>query len=526
MKPADSIATVFAVLSLFCCIACNCTGRVERPEPDAGGPEVPPEVRKDVTVFLTKADGSALFVRSGLAFGKPGSMSPDRVEYDTASLSSEVDGFGFALTTASCFNLLKMKAEDRRAFLEELFSVEKGVGSSLIRVSIGASDFCISEEYTWCDEEGLSHFGVPPEDRDLLFPVLKEIYAVNPGVKIIASPWSCPKWMKGRHSDGNDPQVMEEPYPSWTSGRLRPSCREAYAEYFVRWIKAMEAEGFDIYAVTMQNEPLNHGNSMSLYMPWQDQKAFIKVLGPALEKAGLGKVKILLFDHNYNYDGRKDQQGYPLHIFHDAEASRWAAGSAWHNYGGDVRELSNIVREYPDKEIYFTEASIGTWNYDRGGRVGANFGSCLLDDMESIFFGILRYGGRGVTCWNLMLDDRRGPHSIHPGACTTCYGGVTLSASDYRTVTRNSQWYDVAHASAVIRSGARRIAASGMEEDGGLSYLMYLNPDRTVGTLILNRGDKARPMVFVNDRFSVRYTAPARSIVSLLWQDDAAPRTD
>ena len=124
--------------------------------------------------------------------------------------------------------------------------------------------------------------------------------------------------------------------------------------------------------VTLQNEPLNHGNSMSLYMPWEDQRDFLKVVGPAFEKAGL-KTQILLFDHNYNYDNQADQRNYPLKIYADPEAAKYAAGSAWHNYGGNVSELDKIHQEAPEKGIWFTEASIGTWNYSFDGPVPGGF---------------------------------------------------------------------------------------------------------------------------------------------------------
>ena len=187
--------------------------------------------------------------------------------------------------------------------------------------------------------------------------MLKEILEINPEIKIMGSPWSCPKWMKGTVADPS------KPYDSWTGGRLNPAYYDDYAEYFVQWVTEMEENGFPIYAITMQNEPLNKGNSMSLYMPWEDQLAFVKKLGPAFRKAGID-TKILCYDHNYNYDNVAGQQNYPLNIYADADAAQWVDGSAWHNYGGSVSELDNIRAAAPDKTIYFTEASIGTWNYN------------------------------------------------------------------------------------------------------------------------------------------------------------------
>lgn len=492
--------------------ACNsCSEKPVKPE-DADEPD-PAPVSKDVTAYLTKCDGSVLFEKSSLAFGKPGSMSPYQVTYDKDTDSPQIDGFGLAITTATAYNLLKMSQEDRTAFLTEVFSKEKGVGSSLIRVSIGASDFCINDNYTWCDTPGMDNFAVHPEDKNYLFPILREIYAINPDVRIIGSPWSCPKWMKGgRYGyEGYDNAILEKDYDSWTSGRLKPSCYQAYADYFVKWIQTMKSEGFDILGITMQNEPLNHGNSMSMFMPWRDQAAFIKVLGPKMKEAGLSDVKILLFDHNYNYDNKDGQTNYPLNIYADPEASEWAAGSAWHNYGGDVSELDNIRSANHGKDIYFTEASIGEWNY--------SFEGCLVNDFSSIFLGTLKRGGKGVTLWNMMLDDKKGPFSPHDGSCKTCFGGVTISTSDYKTITKNTHWYNVAHASAVVKPGARRMETSGFDLPSGFEYEMFLNPDKSVAVLLCNKNAAERQIVFSNTKFTVRYTVPGKAIASLSWQE-------
>lgn len=501
---------------LLALMACNCTTK-EGSVDDQG--KVPVLEDKDVTAYVTTSDAKSLFKKSSFGFTGTDVLPSYNVRYDKDSGKQEIDGFGLAVTTATCYNLMRMTQEDRTTFLKSVFSKTEGVGSSLIRVSIGASDFCLKDEYTWCDEPGLENFSVHAEDRDYLFPILKEIYAINPDVRIIASPWSCPKWMKCQMPGGNSWDASkfnvdvtdETTFDSWTGGRLKPSCYGVYADYFVKWVQTMEKEGFDIFALTMQNEPLNPGNSMSLVMPWKDQKEFVKVLGPAMEAAGLGDVKLLLFDHNFNYDDKAGQDNYPLNIYADPEAYKWSDGSAWHSYGGSVSELDEIYAAYPEKDIYFTEASIGEWNY--------NFGNCLLNDFSALFLGTLKRGGKGVTLWNLMLDDKNGPYSPQDGSCKTCYGGVTIKSSDYKTITKNSHWYNVAHASVVVKPGAKRIETSGYTFPSGLECQMFLNPDNTIGVLLLNSTSEVKPLVFINDEFTVKYNVPAKATVSLIWQE-------
>lgn len=497
MKLTNSdLRLLIATLLLTGTVCCSSSSDGEKtPEPTPGPT---PETPADVMAYVSSANASRLFAEEKLDYSKI-SMSPYKITLDPTETYQTIDGFGPAVTGATCYNLLKMTAEDREAVLRKCFDPETGAGFSFIRVHIGGSDFSM-DEYTCCDQKGIEFFAIPDVEKEGIFPVLREILAINPDIKILGSPWSCPKWMKGTV---NDPSV---PYDSWTSGRLNPAYYDDYAEYFVQWVSEMEENGFPIYAITMQNEPLNKGNSMSLYMPWEDQAAFVKHLGPAFERAGI-KTKILCYDHNYNYDNVGGQEQYPLHLYADAEASKWIAGSAWHNYGGSVSELDRIHTAAPDKEIYFTEASIGTWNY--------TFDGCLINDFQSIFMGTLSRYGKGVLLWNLMLDEKGAPN--RPGGCTTCYGAIEISSSDYRTLKYNSHFYDLAQCAKVIRPGAVRIGASGYTTSG-LEYLAFRNPDGSTAFVALNTSDQEVTVaVYETSEHSFRYTIPAKSIASFRW---------
>lgn len=479
-----------ALLSLLLLALSACQGAV-RPEP---------EPVAEATVYTTSA-GGLRFAESRVPLMRPGTAAAYRVLLNGKSFQS-VDGFGLAITQASCYNLLKMSPADRTAFLTEVFDREHGMGSSLIRVCIGGSDFSM-DEFTWCDEPGLEHFAVHPLDEQYLFPVLDEIFAINPDVQIIASPWSAPLWMKV----GEDGRT---PHNQWFAGHLGEAYYQDYAKYFVRWIQEMERRGYPIMAVTLQNEPLNRGNSMSTYMSWQEQSNFIKwAIGPAFAAAGL-KTKVLVFDHNYSYDGNSGQQDYPVHIFEDPEAGRYVQGSAWHNYGGNVSVLDGVHARFPDKEIYFTEASIGIWNY--------SFEDCLINDFRDVFLGTLGRWGKGVTLWNLMLDYQGKP--FRPRGCSTCYGAVSIDASEYslNSVVRNSHYYDVAHCSKVLQPGAVRLGTSGYSA-AGLTYQLYRNPDGSYAALILNETGSDALINFVTDNYAVACRIPPRAVQSVTWSE-------
>ena len=462
-----------------------------------GGEVAPPEPEpqaKEVMAYVTTADKSRLFDSEGLELRKPGSMAVNLVTLDSTVTFQTVDGFGPALTGSSCYNLRAvMEPSARMALLKEIFDPKDGLGFSMVRVTIGSSDFGL-DEYTWCDKKGMENFAAHEYDARDLFPILKEVLSINPDVKIIASPWSAPRWMKRGVNNDKD-------YYSWTSGRLKPECYQDYAEYFVRWIRVMKSQGFDIYAVTLQN-------SMSMYMPWQDQRDFIKTaVGPAFRKAGLD-TKILLYDHNYNYDNISDQQGYPMNILSDPEAAEYIAGSAWHNYYGNPAELDNMVKRFPEKEIYFTEASIGGWAPD--------FGTCLLKDFDNIFIQTLSRENKGVTLWNLALDENYGPK--RPGGCQNCYGVVMIDSKTGKVTDRKTQYYNLAHASKVIRPGARRIATKGTAKSG-VSWLAFLNPDHSYGIIIENTLSESHSFTFSDSGHSVKFTAPAKSIASIRWNN-------
>ena len=480
----------------FCLLAALLTAAACPSNGDNGDPVPAPEGNQAI-VYSTNTSGLR-FQESRVAV-EAAANDPFNVTL-TGETFQTVEGFGFAITQATCYNLLQMPAGDRTQFLTEIFSREKGLGSSLIRVCIGGSDFSL-DEFTWCDKPGIGNFAVHPLDQQYLFPILDEIYAINPAVKIIGSPWSCPRWMK------IDSRGL--PFDSWTDGHLNPDYYADYATYFVKWIQEMEKRGYPIYAVTLQNEPLNPGNSMSLYMPWQEQRDFLKVVGPAFAKAGL-KTKILVFDHNYNFDNIASQTDYPLHIFEDAEASRYTAGSAWHNYGGNVTVLDRVHERYPEKEIFFTEASIGTWNYQ--------YESCVINDFRDIFLGTLARFGRGVTLWNLMLDDKRSPY--RPGGCSTCYGAVSIASSSYSlgSISRNSHYYNVAHCSKVLLPGAVRLGTKGYS-NRGLTYQWYRNPDGSYGVLLLNENDVEAKIIFSTGRSSVTCKIPPHALQSVLWTE-------
>lgn len=473
-------------------------------------PVDPPIGKELATVLTTSANKTYDLTASQANITKGSTMAATVLQLDATKTYQTMDGFGFALTYSTCYNLLKMSAADRAAFLKKTYGTTDGYGVSYARVSLGCNDFS-STEYSLCDEKGpdgdlLRHFALHADETNYVIPIIKEILAINPNLKIIASPWTCPKWMKV------DDITTKKAHDAWTDGHLNPDYYATYADYFVRFVKAMQAEGINIYAVTPQNEPLNHGNCASLYMPWEEEAPFVKALAAAFRKSGL-KTKIYVFDHNYNYDNVPDQQDYPIKVYNalgdSYEGSELVVGAAYHDYGGSNTELDDIYKKAPDKELIFSESSIGVWND------GHDLSKRLMADMKNIMLGTVNRHCKAVLVWNLMLDDKRGPNL--DGGCQTCYGAVDIS-NDYTTISRNSHYYIIAEASAAVATGAKRIGTSRNPKLAGISHAEFLNPDGTYAVVLLNEGAQDQTLTVSDGEQYFKLTIPASSVVSCKWK--------
>ena len=462
-----------------------------------------------VRIFSTTADGTETL--KYMTRETTGTLAANRIRLVPSTEYQSMDGFGYGLTYSSCYNLLKMNPRDRHEFLRKTFSPETGLGVSYCRISIGCSDFS-SRVYTLCDTRDIKNFALQRDEKDYLIPVLKEILEINPDLKIIGSPWTCPRWMKVEKLSSTTE------YNHWTSGHLNPKYYSAYAQYFVKFVEAFRQNGIEIYAVTPQNEPLNKGNCASLYMPWAEEVEFLKYLAPAFSQAGL-KTKIYVFDHNYNYDGIADQVDYPVKVYNalddTMEGSELVVGAAYHDYGGNVSELTDIHNQAPTKELIFTESSIGTWND------GRNLNSRLLPDMNNLVISTASRHCRAVIVWNLMLDTKRGPNL--DGGCTTCYGAVDISADDYHTITANSHYFVIAHASVAVKPGAVRIRTSGTAIDN-VSHVAFRNPDNTYGVLLVNNNSGTRTVsIFEDTNDVVTVELSGKSVTSVIIGAEEEP---
>lgn len=436
----------------------------------------------DITLWVTNAGQSKLLKLDTSASILPKQEYPQgiTIEIEGSKQMQEMEGFGAALTESSAYLLLtKLNANQRQAIIKELFDNGEGIGISYLRITMGASDFSL-ENYTYCDVENdveLKNFSIE-KDKKYLIPVLKEILAVSPKLKIMATPWSAPAWMK---TSGK-----------LAGGKLKEQYYDAYANYFIKFLNAYEAEGIQVDAISVQNEPLHEAAYPSMRMESEEQGDFIKNhLGPLFAKENI-KSKILLYDHNW------DRIDYPMAILADPEANKYISGSAFHAYGGEVSAMSLVNDAYKDKGIYFTEISGGAW--------ATNFGDNLGWNMKNIFIGAPRNWAKNALLWNLALDENHGPQNK---GCDNCRGVITITESG--SIKRNVEYYAIGHLSKFVLPGAKRIETV---QTNPVEQVVFKNPDGSIVTVVLNDTQETQKINIVVGESRVSYNQEPRSTVT------------
>lgn len=446
-------------------------------------------LRSDVAYWLTTPDKTSLFQQQNISlnFAAPTNTNPT-ITVDPAQQFQRIDGFGYTLTGGSAMLINGLDPVTKQNLLQELFLTDAAhIGVSYLRLSMGASDLSATA-FTYDDTPGdsaLQHFNIDPEKTDLI-PVLQKIVALTPDIRIIATPWSAPAWMKTNNSlygGGNNP------------GTLKTECYEIYARYFVKYIQAMAAAGITIAAVTPQNEPLNAYNNPSMLMQDTAENIFVKnYLVPAFKANGIS-TKIIVYDHNL------DHPEYAAYLLSDPATSGLIDGSAFHLYAGNINTMSDVHNQFPDKNLYFTEQ----YTSAKG-----NFGGDLQWHIENVIIGATSNWSRNALEWNLASDPNQQPHLN--GGCSDCLGALTISGASM--VQRNQSYYIVAHAAKFVRPGSVRIASSAVNN---LPNVAFQTPEGKRVLLVLN---KAASSVSFNIQFNgqtVTPTLPAGAVGTFIW---------
>ncbi|MEW6511181.1 MAG: glycoside hydrolase family 30 protein [Bacteroidota bacterium] len=400
-----------------------------------------------------------------------------------------VVGIGGALTDAAAETFARMPEVKQKELLEALFGRERGNGYSLCRTSIHSCDFS-SESYSYTATPGdtaLQDFSI---ERDLRhrIPFIRAAFRTAGGdLRLFASPWSPPAWMKSNNNmlDG---------------GKLQPRYRSAWAAYFVRFVREYEKAGVPLWGLTVQNEPMAVQPWESCIFTAEEERDFVRDhLGPALEGAGLMRLRLMIWDHNRGIMYQRAKV-----VYDDPAAARYVWGMGFHWYVGDHFDNVRLVRDaYPDKALVFTEGTVENFDAARlhEWQWGEQYARSMIVDLNN--------GASGWVDWNVLLDEQGGPNHVGnycmaPVICDTRTGEVTYMNS----------YYYIGHFSRFIRPGAKRIVCSSNSDD--LLGTAFVRPDGRIAVVVLNTTEKEIRFVTWLDGTGAWTVSPPRSILTLL----------
>lgn len=448
-----------------------------------------------VELWLSTADRRLkLMQQPDMEMSARGALPAD-VVIDVHKTYQTIVGFGAAMTDSSAWLLQnKLNWLQRRALLRELYGPPPNLNFNMMRLTIGASDFSL-KPYTLDDvpvgqvDPQLQHFNVTSNLQDVI-PTVRAILSINPGLRIIASPWSAPAWMKS--SD------------NLIGGALLAQYESTYADYLVKYLDTYRGYGIPIFALTLQNEP----GFIPITYPGMDMPADTRAgivaqyLGPKLASRS-SKTRILEWDHNWN------QPEQPLSVLADPNAAPYIDGVAWHCYDGGPYAQSRVHRAYPQKDAYITECSGGDWASSVNGE--------LLWFSRDLLIAGIRQWARGVVYWNLALDENHGPHF---GGCDACKGVITID-SHTGAVSRNDEYYALAHFSRFVLPGAIRVDSTAT--DKGIDNVALQNAsDGSIVLVMVNSNTDARRISVAEGQTRFEYTMPPQSVVTFVWNPGEA----
>jgi len=403
------------------------------------------------------------------------------VHIQPEDLGQEILGIGGAFTEATAYNFSKLGVENQQLFLEAYFHPENGNAYRLCRTHIHSCDFALGN-YTYVEDGDteLNTFSLDHEEK-WLFPLLRQAQQMaGNSICLFASPWSPPAWMKTNGEMNN-------------GGKLKPECRQAWANYYVKYIQEMEKTGFPIWGLTVQNEPAATQVWDSCEYTAEEERDFVKkYLGPALHQSGMADKKLIIWDHN-----RDEMVIRASTVLKDPEAAKYVWGTGFHWYGDDAFDNVKTVKEYfPDHHLIFTEGCqeggphIGSWD------LGERYARSMIHDFNN--------GTDAWVDWNMLLDIQGGPN--HVG--NYCSAPILADTENDKLLFQSSYYY-MGHFSRFLKPRSRSIRTDNTREDVIASGFIY--EDELI-LVALNLSEEAQEITLATDSHSLFLSLPARGI--------------
>ncbi|XP_052079907.1 uncharacterized protein LOC127718046 [Mytilus californianus] len=449
--------------------------------------------RAKVQVLLTTGDQSKKLSQENDLYPLHDNNNLPQININKNQRYQTMEGFGAGLSNSAASVIYH--SPKRHEIMRQLFSSTGGIGVSYIRITMGGSDFQAVPPYTYDDMPNgqtdfqMNHFSIQ-KDREFFIPIIKEALSLNPSLKIVATPWSPPAWMKSTNTlyGGDFHQDWDGKY------------QQALSLYFVKFIQAYKAEGIDINAITIQNEPrLQTSGYPTMTMSWQIQRDLIKWhMGPLFRQNNIN-TKILILDHNW------DLHEYPENILRDNDATQYVGGVAWHCYAGDKSEPERLHSKFSNIDQYFTECS---------GYAGSpNFKGNLVWNFDNLFLQQPRVWAKTVLFWNIALDQNHGPR-VQVQGCKDCRGVITVYSGSDR-YQKEVEYYIIGHLTKVVKTQAVRIDST--DNVNGLRSVAFENPLGTIAVVVLNTQDQSKQFALNFNGVRYSYNLPGKSVASFLY---------
>ncbi len=405
-----------------------------------------------------------------------------KINIDKTIEKQKIIGFGGAFTEASAYNLLRINKEERLKAIKAYFDPVDGLGYSIGRVSIHGCDFSLNS-FLYIDDydDTLASFSIKRDE-----PIIDLIHDASKvrgqKISILASPWTPPFWMK----DNNSPI---------RGGKLLPKYDQTWANYFVKFIKAYEQKGVEIFSVTVQNEPMAVQRWDSCIYEAKDEARFVKVLGKTFKENNLSQ-HIYIWDHNRDLMFERTKA-----ILSDPEASSYVYGTAFHWYDQEqFEEVKKTHDAFPDKHLIFTEGCQESGPHYGAYQVGERYGRNILNDLKNY--------NEGYIDWNLFLDDVGGPNHVN----NLCSAPIHVKVFP-EEIYKNVSYYYIGHFSKYIMPGALQIDAKSTDE---VYYVAFKNPDQTVVVVIQNEKEEDFKIEVNGLNTPVEVLSKARSISTII----------
>ena len=443
--------------------------------------------------YLTAKDtDNRLTLQSEVKATKGVNSEQTAVRVDTSCVYQTIEGFGAAFTEAAAVTFYKMSKDIQDEIIESYFSDSNGNAYNLCRTHINSCDFALGN-YAYTEVDGdkeLKHFNIE-HDHQALIPLIKTAQAkASVPMKMLASPWSPPAWMKttGKMNEG---------------GKLKDDCRQAWANYYCRYIREYEKIGLDTWAITVQNEPAATQKWDSCVYTSEEERDFVRdYLGPALHREGLENIKVVIWDHNRDLVYERGRT-----VLSDPEAAKYVWGTGFHWYCGDnFNNLAALHDAFPDKKLLFTEGCqeagphFGSWDLMR------RYGHSIINDLNNWTVGWID--------WNMILDETGGPNHVN----NLCSAPIMADTVNNKLIYQPS-YYALGHFSRFIKPGAQRILCATTKDE--LEATAFLNPDGTIVIVLMNWSDRAIDFTLKQDDNAVEVKSPAYSMSTFVIEPTA-----